>query len=255
MAAIETQGKEDVPKPYDQFILFGDSITQLGCNQELGFAFHAALQESYSRRLDVINRGLAGYTTADATQVFESFFPSPQIATVRFMAIFFGANDACVPNHNQHVPVNQYKENLKIIIQHPATRAQNPHIILITPPPVNEYQLGSFDAANGTSFLSRTASLTKSYAVAAREVGTSLNLPVVDLWSAFMKPTGWEEGQPLIGSRDAPNNEIFSSLFTDGLHLTPAGNRIIYDELLEIIQATWPDQTPAMLPMVFPAPK
>ena len=44
MAAIE-KGNEDAFKPYDQFLLFGDSITQMGCNQELGFAFHAALQE------------------------------------------------------------------------------------------------------------------------------------------------------------------------------------------------------------------
>lgn len=45
MATIETRGNEDAFKPYDQFLLFGDSITQMACNQELGFAFHAALQE------------------------------------------------------------------------------------------------------------------------------------------------------------------------------------------------------------------
>lgn len=50
MATIETQGDGDgnAFKPYDQFILFGDSITQMACNQELGFAFHAALQECES---------------------------------------------------------------------------------------------------------------------------------------------------------------------------------------------------------------
>lgn len=39
------QESEDVCKPYDQFILFGDSITQMSCNQALGFAFAAELQE------------------------------------------------------------------------------------------------------------------------------------------------------------------------------------------------------------------
>ncbi|OQD70818.1 hypothetical protein PENPOL_c001G04879 [Penicillium polonicum] len=253
MATIETQGNEDAFKPYDQFLLFGDSITQMACNQELGFAFHAALQESYSRRLDVINRGLAGYSTAHAVKVFDKFFPSPQTANVRFMTIFFGANDACVPTHSQHVPLDQYKENLKTIIQHPATRAQNPRLILISPPPVNEYQLEAFDAAKETPFPSRTASFTKSYAVAACEVGASLNIPVVDLWSAFMKPTGWKEGEPLIGARDVPSNDTLASFLTDGLHLTPAGNRIVYDELMKVIQANWPDQTPEALPMVFPS--
>lgn len=45
MATIETQRNEDAFKPYDQFLLFGDSITQMACNQEIGFGFHAALQE------------------------------------------------------------------------------------------------------------------------------------------------------------------------------------------------------------------
>lgn len=34
-------------KPYDQFILFGDSITQMSSNQELGFGFQPALQDGW----------------------------------------------------------------------------------------------------------------------------------------------------------------------------------------------------------------
>jgi lysophospholipase L1-like esterase len=114
------------------------------------------------------------------------------------------------------VPVETYKENLKTIIQHPATRAQNPRIILISPPPINEYQLESFDAEKESPHPSRTANGARLYADAAREVGASLNIPVADLWPAFMKTTGWEEGQPLVGSRDAPNSETLSGLLTDG---------------------------------------
>lgn len=121
-----------------------------------------------------------------------------------------------MPGHNQHVPVEQYKANLQTIIQHPATIAQNPRIILITPPPINEYQLEDFDAEKNTPHPSRTASTAKKYALAAQEVGATLNVPVVDIWSAFMKTTGWQEGQPLIGSRNAPSNETFAGLFTDG---------------------------------------
>jgi lysophospholipase L1-like esterase len=166
--------------------------------------------------------------------------------------------------------VETYKENLKTIIQHPATRAQNPRIILISPPPINEYQLESFDAAKETPHPSRTASGTRQYADAAREVGASLNVPVADLWTAFMKTAGWEEGQSLVGSRDAPNSETLSSLLTDGawryipgdfllvltwigLHLTPAGYRIVHGEVMKVIEANWPDQMPDNLPMVFPS--
>ncbi|KAJ5815661.1 Esterase SGNH hydrolase-type subgroup [Penicillium riverlandense] len=255
MTSIGTpqSSEDDAAKPYDQFILFGDSITQMACNQENGFAWHAALQEAYSRKLDVVNRGLAGYTTAHAIKIFHKFFPSPQTANVRFMTIFFGANDACVPGHDQHVPLDQYKENLKKIIQHPATKAQNPRIILLTPPPVNEYQLEGFDASKGTPHPSRTAAYTKLYAAAAREVGAELGVPVADLWTAFMQTTGWQDGQPLIGSRDAPNNANLETLFTDGLHLTPDGYRIVYDAVMQVIVRNWPDQDPEVLPMVFPS--
>jgi lysophospholipase L1-like esterase len=109
-----------------------------------------------------------------------------------------------------------YKENLQKLIQHPATKAQNPRIIIITPPPVNEYQLEAFDNAKDTPHPSRTAHTTKIYAEAAKEVGASLNVPVADIWSSFMSTVGWKEGQALIGSRDAPDNEQFSGLFTDG---------------------------------------
>lgn len=35
----------DIAKPYDQFILFGDSITQMSSKQDMGFGFQPALQE------------------------------------------------------------------------------------------------------------------------------------------------------------------------------------------------------------------
>ncbi|KAI9927673.1 hypothetical protein ASPWEDRAFT_176155 [Aspergillus wentii DTO 134E9] len=252
MSSNGQQNDDVLYQPYDQFILFGDSITQMSCSQERGFGFHPALQDAYVRRLDVINRGFSGYTTAHAIKVFPKFFPAASTATVRFMTIFFGANDACVPEREQHVPLDDYKENLRGIIQHPATLAQNPRIILITPPPINEYQLEGFDASKNTPHPSRTASYTKQYAEAAREVATSLGVPVADLWTAFMTTVGWKEGQPLVGSRDVPNNEKLQSLLTDGLHLTPDGYRVLYKLVMETIRANWSDQDPEKLPMVFP---
>ncbi|KKK13998.1 hypothetical protein ARAM_006906 [Aspergillus rambellii] len=241
-------------KPYDQFILFGDSITQMSSSQEMGFGFQPALQDAYSRVLDVINRGFGGYNTGHAVKVFEKFFPAPEIATVRFLTIWFGANDASLleSSNNQHIPLDVYKKNLKWIIQHPATVAQNPRILLITPPPLNEYQLEEFDLAKGNVHPTRTNRQVKAYAEAAREVGESLGVPVVDIWRAMMTAVGWKEGEPLTGSREAPNHEKFASLFTDGLHLTADGYRIVYDAVIEAIDKNFPDQAPRKLSMVFP---
>ncbi|KAB8079064.1 SGNH hydrolase-type esterase domain-containing protein [Aspergillus leporis] len=244
--------EEALYKPYDQFILFGDSITQMSNDPHLGFALQGALQDAYIRRFDVINRGFGGYTSGHAINVFAKFFPTPEKATVRFMTIFFGANDACLPGNPQHVPVNVYKENLIRIIQHPATVAQSPHILIVTPPPINEYQLQEFDESKGNAHPTRTAKHTKQYAEAVREVGSSLGVPVVDVWSAFMAAVGWKEGEPLPGSRDLPNSDQFQRLFTDGLHLTADGYRIVYDELMAAIRANWLNEQPEQLPMVFP---
>jgi hypothetical protein len=38
----------------DQFVLFGDSITQHSFSQQNGFAFGAELSGQYARKLDVI---------------------------------------------------------------------------------------------------------------------------------------------------------------------------------------------------------
>ncbi|KAL2834177.1 SGNH hydrolase-type esterase domain-containing protein [Aspergillus cavernicola] len=249
---MASAGEPSLYKPYDQFILFGDSITEMSSNQEMGFGLQPALQDAYSRVLDVINRGFGGYGTAHAIKVFPKFFPTPETASVRFLTIWFGANDASLLGSSQHVPLDVYKMNLARIVQHPATVAQKPRILIITPTPVNEYQLQGFDEGKGNSHPSRVNSQTRLYAEAAGEVAGSLKLPVVDLWTAFMTAAGWKEGQPLIGSREAPNNEKFASLFTDGLHLTADGYRIVYDEVVKAIQTNWPDQAPGTLPQVFP---
>lgn len=243
-SASSAQGR--LYQPYDQFLLFGDSITEFSCNQSMGFAFHPALQDSYIRRLDVINRGFSGYTSANALQVLPSFFPTPRTSKVRLMTIFFGANDACLPGKFQHVPLGEYKKNLEKLIEHPAVKEQNPRVIIITPPPVNEHQFFDMDDP------SRRASNTKLYAEAAREVAGSLGVPVADIWTRFMEAAGWQEGQPLLGSRDVPKSEKLQSFLTDGLHLTPDGYRIVYEEVMKVIRANWPDQTPEQLSRVFP---
>lgn len=168
--------------------------------------------------------------------------------------------------------LSQYQENLKAIVEHPATRAQDPKILILTPPPINEYQLLFFDAAKGFQTPSRTAGNTKLYADAAREAAASLNLPVADVWTAFMKDAGWEEGQPLAGSKDIPQNDRLASLLSDGmyfpcstrsyhilrstrllgLHCSGEGYKVTYHEVMRAIRTAWPAEDPEKIPMAFP---
>ena len=133
-------------------------------------------------------------------------------------AIFFGANDACLPGSStgQDVPLNDFKRYLTAIVQHPSVTAQNPRLILITPPPVNEYKLEESDLVMGLTDPRRTAEHTKKYADACREVGTQLGVAVLDIWSIMMAKTGWREGEPLVGSKKVARNEILEGLLIDG---------------------------------------
>ena len=130
--------------------------------------------------------------------------------------IFFGANDACLPGQYQHVPLDQYCDTLKLLCLNPSIVAHNPKILLVTPPPVNEYQLTVRDASKGYTAPQRTAANTQIYADACRKVGEELGLPVVDLWHAFMGKAGWKEGETLTGSRGAERSAILESLLMDG---------------------------------------
>lgn len=132
--------------------------------------------------------------------------------------IFFGANDACLPGTStgQHVPIDRYIQNLKQLIAHPSVKEQEPRLILVTPPPVDEYQLEESGLECGNSEIQRTAEHTRKYADACRRVGAELNLAVVDLWSIFMAKAGWEHGKPLIGSKSVQRSKVLGSLLSDG---------------------------------------
>ena len=162
------------------------------------------------------------------------------------MTVFFGANDACIPGSPQHVPIDEYKANLAGIIGYTGLKLHETKVILIIPAPVDEWQLG-----NGE----RTAPVTAQYAAAAREVGRELGLPVLDLWTIFMLKAGWNPDQddaPLAGSKDAPKNSVLDELLSDGLHFTPAGYKVVFDELVNVIVTQLPEYTPDKLPQIFP---
>ncbi|KAF2144213.1 uncharacterized protein K452DRAFT_296434 [Aplosporella prunicola CBS 121167] len=238
---------------YEQLLLFGDSITQAGAVED-GFGLTAPLQHAYQRRLDVVNRGFNGYNTERALQVLPRLVPAASEAKVRLMTVFFGANDASLPEstNKQHVPLDQYTENLRTICTHEAVKAQNPSMIIITPPPVNEYKMEMNDLAKGYRALQRTAEHTQAYANAARKVGEHLGIPVLDLWTIFMTRIGWVAGEPLPGSKSTERHAVLEELMYDGLHLSPKAYEIVVEELMGLIARAYPEQVPVKLPYVYP---
>lgn len=142
--------------------------------------------------------------------------------------IFFGANDASLPDapNKQHIPLDEYKANIESIITHSQFVAHKPRVILVAPPPLNEHLWWPRDQASGYPSVTRVASATKDYADAACEVGSKLNVPVVNLWKAFMEKAGfkidaWKLGEPLPGSLGAPPNDFLVELMYDGVQGSP----------------------------------
>lgn len=250
------------PTPYPQLHLFGDSITQAST-----LGLHAPLSALYLRRLDVLNRGFSGYNTRHALPLLPLLFPpippaptKPDRPRIIGLTIFFGANDAVHPQGAQHVPLDEYASNLHQIINWPGTRLHGTKVLLLTAPPVDEWQL-----PDG----SRTAERTKRYADAARAVGGREEaVVVVDVWRVFMRRAGWvedgdsdgagkeeegrREGGFLPGDKRRERNEVLGRLLSDGLHFTEEGYRVLYEELVRVIQTEARELDPQEVPIVHP---
>jgi len=233
----------------DAIVLLGDSITQGGWEPN-GFA--QKLAYVYARKLDVINRGLSGYNTEWTIPVFEQTFAKkeeqPHVPAVRLLTIWFGANDACLRQSPQHVPIDKFAANLSHMIQllrdpkspyySPAPRT---HILLITPPPVDEAarakDLGSRDPPLEVD---RTFDNTKAYANAVQEIGEKEGVPVVDAWTLI-----WEAAKQ--DPKELPK------FLPDGLHLNADAYGLVYEGILKAITEHWPEIHFDNLPPVFPA--
>ena len=125
------------------------------------------------------------------------------------------------------------------------------------------------DFAKGHASLKRGAENTKLYVEACKNLGTELQVPVVDLWTACLEDAGWREGSALLGSMSTPRRHEFDTLFLDGeissldgalaeadssagVHFRSSGYRILYGEVMKAIRSNWPELAPENLPFVFP---
>ncbi|KAL2243742.1 GDSL esterase/lipase At5g62930 isoform X3 [Sesamum indicum] len=204
-----------------QIVLFGDSITQQSFRSG---GWGAALADIYSRKVDVVLRGYGGYNTRWALLMLNQIFPLGSAKPPVAVTIFFGANDAARlegTGKRQHVPVEEYKDNLRKIVQHIKSGSPNTLVILITPPPIDvegrrEYARSLYgDKASETP--DRTNEATGVYAKQCVTLANELGLPSVDVWSKMQETEGWQK-----------------KFLSDGLHLTPEGNAVVFSEVVKI---------------------
>ncbi|KAL6639329.1 hypothetical protein ACP70R_023059 [Stipagrostis hirtigluma subsp. patula] len=220
-AGAAAGGSRGMVRP--RLVLFGDSITQQS------FApggWGAALADTYTRKADVIVRGYSGYNTRWALFLIHHIFPVDDIAPPLATTIFFGANDAALlgrTSERQHVPVSEYKENLRKMVNHLKDCSKSMVILLITPPPVDEEgrerYARSLYGENARKLPERTNEMAGIYADQCIELAREMHIPVIDIWSKMQETEGW--------------GKLYLS---DGLHLTPEGNAVVYREVVQTLR-------------------
>jgi lysophospholipase L1-like esterase len=142
---------------------------------------------------------------------------------------------------------------------HSSVTAQNPTIILVTPPPINEVHLESEDAKKGQA-LTRHQSFTAQYGDVIREIVTEFKnqkVVLVDLWQALMEEgIRRSPGQPkegtMLGSRDDGDCPGFRALFTDGLHFTALAYEVFLKTLLPVLNNKLTEGHKDAVPWIFP---
>ena len=221
-------------------ILFGDSITQLGYGSiDGGTGWVSLLSSAYSRRADILNRGFSGYNTRQALDILPRVFPTKcenlGSHSVAFCTVFFGANDAALPGERQHVPLEEYRENLIKIISSirknvgaGSNRITIP-IILITPPPVNSDQWDSYCMDNFKSKSLRSNESAWNYRNVVKDVGTETDCYVFDAFAS-------------LGGSGKVND--YKRFLSDGLHLSEVGNKALFEGLLSVIKKNIPHLYP-----------
>ncbi|KAL6493789.1 hypothetical protein OROGR_031698 [Orobanche gracilis] len=223
-----------MPKIY----LFGDSIT------EMSFAdggWGASLTSHFARKADVVLRGYSGYNTRWALKVIDRVFPAavgdePPLA----VTVFFGANDASLPDRNsafQHVPLDEYKRNLLAIVAFFKKKWPSTRIILITPPPIDEEaRLRNPYAENPMGLPERTNEAASQYAKTCVEVADECGLPAINLCEMMQQFPDWRKAH-----------------LSDGLHLAEKGNKLVFTELIKVLaeEQISAETLPADLPLYY----
>lgn len=242
-------------------LLLGDSITQLSWDPT-GSGWASLLQNHFQRRAQFITRGFGGYSTEAAVDIIlpklgdsltfytqkskKSCFDecsdvkneesdpnhdSNKDANNQILAatIFFGANDSVLStceDNAQHVPLKTFIKNTKTLINHLQNALKIKTVILITLPLYDDeawkvacckkYNLASVESK-------RSIENSDTYRKAVINIATEMeSVEICDFWGAMEKETGWKE------------------LLSDGLHLSPSGQKLLFESLVPIFERLIP---------------
>ncbi|KAF4317281.1 hypothetical protein JM18_006451 [Phytophthora kernoviae] len=185
------------------------------------------LQYCYTRSADVVVRGLYGYSTEmfvrqalpKLAREVGTWSEPPALVT-----LWLGGNDSALLSGYEaalHVPLAQYRANLRTIVVELQQKAPEAAILLITPPAVND-QLRLELSGDGELDFSNAG--TAAYAQACVEEAHAIGVSVLDLHTTM----------------NALNEQERKDCQNDGLHLTTKGNALVADAILATVEREFP---------------
>ncbi|KAJ3076951.1 Signal peptidase complex catalytic subunit S11C [Podochytrium sp. JEL0797] len=202
------------------------------------------LSNEYSRKMDVRIRGFSGYNS-----VHLSLAVGPILQEIRdprrikLVTVLIGTNDFTVPEAYVHVGVETYKTKLLEILETVSALAPVAKIVVMTPPPLGAKRGGNYWIENA-----------RIYRDACSEVVTGLvesrkwkHVALLNLWDAFLPglPYDDEAFDPAVGAH----------LFSDGLHFSAEGNRVVFDAAMETVRVNWPEVHSSRVGFKYPNPE
>lgn len=219
---------------YGKFLLFGDSITEFAFAPD-HFTLGSALCNVYTRKLDIVQRGFAGYNTRWAIPILRDILTMEKDQNGFVMGmIAFGANDS-VEMGPQRVPLDEYIVNVETLI---SMMRNNGNVlpIVVGPALVDRPKWDALKADDISNGWIRDNSNMKQYSDALVDLTSKLQVPYVNLHDTFLQT-----------AKD--NNEKWEDYLIDGLHFNGNGYKIFYDELLKQIAKFYPQYSPENIPV------
>ncbi|EEF34277.1 GDSL esterase/lipase CPRD49 isoform X1 [Ricinus communis] len=202
-----------------QFVLFGSSIVQLSYSNG---GWGAILANLYARKADILLRGYGGWNSRNALHILDQVFPENAPVQPALAIVYFGGNDSVQPlstGFSPHVPLPEYIENMKKIVQHLKSLSEKTRLIFLSAPPVNEEMIRQYFGGN----IGRTNETCRIYSEACLKLCREIGVTAIDLWTAMQQRDDW-----------------LTACFTDGIHLSEEGSKIVVNEIMKVLRnADW----------------
>ncbi|KAH6579623.1 hypothetical protein BASA61_010139 [Batrachochytrium salamandrivorans] len=198
-------------------LLLGDSLTAYALGSG---GWVSLLASEFAGKHDVLDRGYPGYHTRQWLELLAPVFRDslrPGVSPA-LITLLLGTNDAYT------MSVDEYSLNLAKIVSEIKDEYPHAPFVMFTPPPTVH-----------TTFLK--ASTVVLYRNAWLKVAQDFRINYIDLWKEVFPSVQGE----FVFNRDY-NSTIASPYFVqDGVHLSDAGNGMVYSSLKRLLQTVYPD--------------